>query len=233
LGTDFRKKFAIEGVIDWYKYDEKGRGDLIIDFGPRYRFSDKFTVNWFTNIRLNDQEEGFVNLLQDDILFGQRDRHTLTNSLGSTYIINNRTSLNLAFRHYYSEVFYTEYYTLQPNGELDFYAHGNNDYNTTYNSWNLDLRFSWWFAPGSQLTLLYRNAINGFQDQSHVNFGDNFRYLFEQQQLNSLSLRLSYYLDYNRVKNWLAPQQKAPANADALGASYKERKNNPLLKLSF
>ena len=233
LNTDFRKKFAIEGVIDWYKYDEKGRGDLIIDFGPRYRFSDKFTVNWFTNIRLNDQEEGFVDLLQDDILFGQRDRNTLTNSLGSTYIFNNRTSLNLAFRHYYSEVFYTEYYTLQPNGELDFYANGNEDYDTTYNSWNLDLRFSWWFAPGSQLTLLYRNAITGFQDQSHVNFGDNFQYLFEQQQLNSLSLRLSYYLDYNRVKSWLTPKQKAPANADALGASYKERKNNPLQKLSF
>ena len=231
FNTDYRKKFATEFVIDWYKYDEKGRADLIIDFQPRYRFSDRFRVNWSTNIRLNDQEEGFVDLLQNEILFGQRDRNTIINSLGSTYIFNNKMALNLAFRHYYSEVFYTEYYTLQKDGGLDFYSPGSDQYDTTYNSWNLDLRYSWWFAPGSQMTLLYRNAITGFQDQSHINFGENFRYLFDQNQLNSLSLRVSYYLDYNRVKNWFSNKQKAPVNTDALGDSYLKRKNNPLQKL--
>ena len=228
LGTDFRKKFSLQGVVDWYKYDERGRGDLIVEFGPRYRFSDKFTVNWLTNIKLSDKEEGFVNLLQDEILFGQRDRNTITSSLGSTYIFNNKTALNLAFRHYYSEVFYSKYSTLKDNGELQFYAPGSDEYDTTYNSWNLDLRFSWWFAPGSQLTLLYRNAITGFQNQSHINFRDNFEFLFEQQQLNSLSLKVSYYLDYNRMKTWFSPKQKAPAGADAFGGSYRTRKNNPL-----
>lgn len=233
FGTDFRKKFAMETVVDWYKYDEKGRGDLIIDFGPRYRFSDKFTVNWYTNVVLNDQEEGFVDLLQEDILFGQRDRHTITSSLGSTYIFNNKMALNLAFRHYYSEVFYTEYFTLREDGGLDFYAPGSDEYDTTYNSWNLDLRFSWWFAPGSQLTLLYRNAITGFQDQSHVNFGRNFEYLFDQEQLNSLSLRLSYYLDYNRVKSWFGPKQKAPENSDAFGFLSYRRKKTDLPKREY
>lgn len=135
-------------------------------------------------------------------------------------------ALNLAFRHYYSEVFYTEYYTLREDGGLDFYAPGSDEYDTTYNSWNLDLRFSWWFAPGSQLTLLYRNAITGFQDQSHVNFGRNFGYLFDQEQLNSLSLRLSYYLDYNRVKSWFGPKQKAPENSGAFRYSYRRKKTD-------
>ncbi len=202
FNTDFRKKLVLEVVADWYKYDESGRGDLIFDFSPRYRFSDKFRVQLSTNVKLSDQEEGFVDFLENDILFGQRDRNTIVNSVGANYIFNNKMGLNLAFRHYYSEVFYSEFYTLQPEGELDFYAAANDDYNTTYNSWNLDLRFSWWFAPGSQMTLLYRNATDSYKRHAHINLEDNFRNLFNEPQVNSISLRISYFLDYNRVKNW-------------------------------
>ncbi|UJH92939.1 DUF5916 domain-containing protein [Antarcticibacterium sp. 1MA-6-2] len=230
VGSDYRKKFAFESVIDWYKYDEKGRGDLIIDFEPRYRFSDKFTVNWSTNLRLNDKEEGFVDLLPEDILFGQRDRNTIINSMGSTYIFNNKMALNLAFRHYYSEVYYSEFYTLQQNGALDFRSSGSSEYDTTFNAWNIDLRFSWWFAPGSQLTLLYRNAINSSANLSHVNFRNNFRHLFAQEELNSLSLRLSYYLDYNRMKTWFSSRQKTPANLEtSVGTSYRKLKANNMI----
>jgi hypothetical protein len=231
FSTDYRKRFSFGTVVDWYKFDEKGRGNLIIDFDPRYRFSDKVKVNWSTNVVLSDKDEGFVDFANDEIIFGQRDRNTIVNSLGANYIFNNKMALNLAFRHYYSEVFYTEFYTLQEDGALDYLAPRNDEYDTTYNSWNLDLRYSWWFAPGSQMTLLYRNAITSFTNQSHVNIGNNFNYLFEQEQLNSLSLRISYYLDYNRAKNWFGGKQKAPANTDAFGdLSYRKLKENPFLR---
>jgi hypothetical protein len=29
--------------------------------------------------------------------------------------------------------------------------------NRNFNSWNLDLSYSWWFAPASELSILYRN----------------------------------------------------------------------------
>ena len=208
FNTDFRKKLVVEAVADWYKYDERGRGDLIFNFSPQYRFSDKFKMRLETNVRLSDKEEGYVDALNNDILFGQRDRNTIVNSLGANYIFNNKMGLNLAFRHYYSAVYYKEFDTLQNDGELNYYGPGNNEYNTTYNSWNVDLRFSWWFAPGSQMTLLYRNATDSYLERSHMNVGDNFRNLFNQPQVNSLSLRISYYLDYNRVKSWF----KSPGN---------------------
>lgn len=230
FSTDYRKKFSFGTVVDWYKFDEKGRGNLIIDLDPRYRFSDKFKVNWSTNIVLSDKDEGFVNILDEDIIFGQRDRNTIVNSMGANYIFNNKMALNLAFRHYYSEVFYTKFYTLQENGGLEYRGPGNNEYDTTYNSWNVDLRYSWWFAPGSQMTLLYRNAVTSFTNQSGVNIGNNFNYLFEQEQLNSLSLRISYYLDYNRMKNWFGGKPKAPAGIDPSGdLSYRKLKENPFL----
>lgn len=95
-------------------------------------------------------------------------------------------------------------------------------YNTTYNSWNLDLRFSWWFAPGSQMTLLYRNATDSYREEAHINIGNNFKNLFDQPQVNSLSLRISYYLDYNRVKSWFR-SATTPA-AESGGLSYLDYK---------
>lgn len=222
FNTDFRKRLVVEAVADWYKYDERGRGDLILDFSPRYRFSDKFRLQLETNVVLSDKEEGFVDFLEDDILFGQRDRNTIVNSLGANYIFNNKMGLNLAFRHYYSEVFYSKFYTLENNGELKYYGSSNNEYNTTYNSWNLDLRFSWWFAPGSQMTLLYRNATDSYREEAHLNLRNNFKNLFDQPQVNSLSLRISYYLDYSRVKNWFKSPTPPAAEPDRL--SYLDSK---------
>ncbi|WP_026450831.1 DUF5916 domain-containing protein [Aequorivita capsosiphonis] len=43
---------------------------------------------------------------------------------------------------------------------------------------------------------------------SRIHFSNNFRNLFDEPQLNSLSLRISYYLDNNSVKNWLGPKKR-------------------------
>lgn len=211
FSTDYRKKIKFAASIDWYKYDEKGRGILDINLDPSFQVSDKFKVILSTNISLSDKEEGFVNFENDDIIIGSRDRNTIVNSLESRYIFNNKMALNLAFRHYYTEVQYDQFFNLQQNGELNLRRGYENIYDTTYNSWNVDLRYSWWFAPGSQLTLLYRNAVDSYIDSSKINFSNNFNLLFDQPQINSVSLRISYYLDYNRMKNWFKTD-KIPAD---------------------
>lgn len=202
FATDYRKNFATEVVTDWYKYNEKGRGSLFSQINATYRISDKLRLNMGTNITSSDKEKGFVNIKEEEIIFGERNRRTIINSLGANYIFNNKIALKLDFRHYYSEVFYSEFYSLENNGELTTVNFQHQNYDATYNSWNLDLRFSWWFAPGSQMTLLYRNNIESYLRESHIDFSRNFNYLFDQPQINNLSLRISYYLDYNRVKNW-------------------------------
>ncbi|SDS14462.1 Carbohydrate family 9 binding domain-like [Gillisia sp. Hel1_33_143] len=217
FSTDYRKKLRLSASADWYKYDEKGRGILNIDVNPSFQVSDKFKVLLSTTISLSDKEQGFVDLLGDEIVIGSRNRNTIINSLESRYIFNNKMALNLAFRHYYTEVQYDQFFNLQPNGTLDLRNGYENTFDTTYNSWNIDLRYSWWFAPGSQLTLLYRNAIDSYIENSKINFSNNFNILFDQPQINSLSLRVSYFLDYNRMKNWfkndrISPDQPRTAN---------------------
>lgn len=207
INTDYRKKVAVEAVVDWYKYDEKGRGRLIMEAAPTYRISERFKFNWKTSLIFSDKEEGFVTFLEEEIIFGKRNRNTVVNSLESRFIFNNKMGLNLAFRHYFSDVSYTKFYTLENDGELSQISLFENEYDTTYNSWNIDLRYSWWFAPGSQLTLLYRNAISSYLEESQLNFSENFDELFRRPQVNSISLRISYFLDYNRMKNWFGPRK--------------------------
>ena len=72
------------------------------------------------------------------------------------------------------------------------------------------------------MTLLYRNATDSYLGYAHVNLEDNFRNLFEQPQVNSLSLRISYYLDYNRVKSWFKAGDN-PQNRDG-SLSYLDSK---------
>lgn len=206
FATDFRKKLAFQTVVDWYKYDERGRGRLIMELNPRLRVSDKFKIEYEFDAILSDKEEGFVEIVGTNIIFGQRDRNTIINSLGASYIFNNKMALNLDFRHYFSEVYYSEFFNLQNNGELTPNLTHEDNYDTTFNSWNVDLRFSWWFAPGSQLSLLYRNAIDSFVPEPQQDFRENFNYLFDQPQVNNLSLRVSYYLDYNRMKTWFTAE---------------------------
>lgn len=223
ISTDYRKRLALDATVDWYKYAERGMGRLILNFSPRFRVSDKWKLFLNTQTTLSDKEYGFVNKDETEIYFGQRDRNTIETSLESQYIFNDKMALNLAFRHYYTDVTYGKFFTLEENGDLTHNNSYSENHNATYNSWNIDLRFSWWFAPGSQLSLLYRNAIEGYDQVSEVSFRDNFDYLFDQPQLNSFSIRISYFLDYNRMKNWL---KKKPENAETIGLqSYHDYKD--------
>jgi hypothetical protein len=84
----------------------------------------------------------------------------------------------------------------------------NENLNGTYNSWNVDLRYSWWFAPGSQLTLMYRNAVEDYLGLSRMKFKDNFSTLFNEPMVNNISLKLTYYLDYNQAKHWFKKKEQ-------------------------
>ena len=128
--------------------------------------------------------------------------------LNAQQVFNNKMMINLAFRHYFSDVAYKSFYTLQDNGDVaDNAAFTRND--TTFNAWNLDLRYSWWFAPGSQLTIMYRNAVDNYLPLSGMNYRDNITKLFNEPTANNISLRITYFLDYNRAKHWFKKSQKS------------------------
>ena len=200
--SDSRKKLQFNVNIDYYAYNEKGRNKVIPSVFLRYRFNDKFNVIWQFNPVFSNKEVGFAGNDGTNIFMGRRQRNTYENSLTSQFSFNDKMTLSLAFRHYFSDVTYHQFYTLNQDGSLANTINFSNNLNGTYNSWNVDLRYTWWFAPGSQLTLLYRNAVSNYQDVSRLTFGKNFDTLFNEPMTNNISLRLTYFLDYNRAKNW-------------------------------
>jgi hypothetical protein len=94
---------------------------------------------------------------------------------------------------------------LEENGRLSDLPTFNEDKNREYYSWNLDLSFSWWFAPGSQMSILYRN--NSAQNQRNLNsidkdFGKKVTNLLNNDALNNtLSISVRYFIDYNQVRH--------------------------------
>ena len=73
--------------------------------------------------------------------------------------ITNKLSLNSRVRHYWSNVKYTDFYWLKDNGHLSEPIAYNANHDLNFNAFNLDIRLSWNFAPGSELTLYYQSLL--------------------------------------------------------------------------
>lgn len=203
INTDNRKKFRINTYIDYYAFDEKGRYQLIYQLNPSYKFSDKLRLYYDANFNYQNHDRGFVGKDANDIFMGTRNRFTVENGISSQYTFNNKMALNLSFRHYFSEVTYKGFSTLNADGSVKDTSIFTENRDGTFNSWNVDLRYSWWFAPGSQLTLLYRNAVGNYLEESRIGIKENFTRLFNEPMVDNISLKLTYYIDYNQAKNWL------------------------------
>lgn len=203
ISSDYRKKFAIDSNLNYaFRYNTSNTY-FEIGIAPRYRFSDKFQMHYEIEFSKLQNEKGYVEELENgDIIFGNRDVKNIINSISSQLNFNTKSQLSLAFRHYWSPVQYDAFYVLNEDGSLqDTFYSENNDIN--YNIWNLDLNYTWQFAPGSFLVALYRNSIFNEDDMSYLNFKENLNNLFNEPMSNIVSLKVIYYLDYNQLKTWL------------------------------
>ena len=105
-------------------------------------------------------------------------------------------------RHYWNTGHYVKYFMLQTDGTIveDPGYTTNNDFN--YNAFNIDLAYTWIFSPGSQLSIVYKNAIETDKIVTVIpRFSDNFSETIQSPQSNSVSIKLLYYMDYQKVKN--------------------------------
>lgn len=210
MSTSYSKKFAFDiSLFRGVKYDAT-RNYTDFDFSPRYRFNNQFNLVYSFNYSIGHNEKGLVNFFNDAIIYGNRDNKSITNAINAIYNFTTKSALSLSFRHNWNPVTYdSNFYELNYDGTLsDSNYNPINDFddtshNVNFNSWNVDLNFKWEFAPGSELVALYRNQIGTYNRDAQLGFNDNLSKLFKEDQLNSISIKLIYYLDYNQVKTWL------------------------------
>jgi len=169
----------------------------------------------FQNLRLNDKISfgldlsyqprynyaGWVGNSGTDIIFSRYDRQTVENSADAKYSFSNKMGINFRVRHYWSDRRNKTFYLLEENGALTPYtgeALAGTDRN--YNVFNIDLIYQWQFAPGSELSIAYKNAAESSENSYRKKYTQNFDYILSGPQNNSLSVKVLYYIDYQDLK---------------------------------
>ncbi len=153
---------------------------------------------------LSNNDNGYVFNDKTNIYFGQRKISNLEHSLTASYNFNTYKAIDLRFRNFLGIADYSKniFFILNEDGSLtdSKYDTTENDPNTNFNIWNIDLSFRWRFTSGSEATLLYRNQIFNQDNLSTIDYGKSLENLFNQPAQHTVSLRIIYFLDYNNIK---------------------------------
>lgn len=212
ISTDFSKPYAFEGRGTWYQYFEDQRYGYNLVIENRIRFNDK----WYLVQRYNQNnawnEEGvaltqdfdipFDPIYTDDPVFAKRDRVTITNTIDLSYIMTNKMGVTFRMRHYWSKLDYNSFHRLNTDGKMvntTYTGLGANDeslHNNSFNAFTIDMVYRWIFAPGSEMTLVWKNSIFSFDDQVELNYFENVGGMLQNPATNSISLKILYYIDY-------------------------------------
>lgn len=205
ISSDFRKKFAYDLSGRYTTFFENPRRRWSLNASPRYRFSDRFFVRISSEYSRRMNNVGYVAQTEREIYLGQRDITQVESTFRASYNFDPYKAINLSFRNFWSTVNYNDnkYFNLNMDGTLNpaEYDLSQNDPNTNFNIWNLDLSFSWRFAPGSEAILLYRNQVFQQNEKSGLDYTTSLGELFAQPVQHTLSLRVVYFVDYAQLKS--------------------------------
>lgn len=200
--TDYRKPLAVNARFTYGHVGQFNRDSYLSDVELRIRLGDHFFMTPQIVHELNRNDYGFATAQDDQSYLGRRQVKNLSLEIDGRFAFNPVSSLSLRIRHFWSQVLYDEYFRLQEDGGLSPVDLSGN-YDINFNTLNLDLRYSWWFAPASEMTILYRVALARSGQMPDANYWLNLERNLNSPIQNNLSIKISYFLDYNRTKNFL------------------------------
>jgi len=208
LNTDNRKSLSF---YFHYGLAKQLTTDQRVDYGDvqaTLRVGQRFEFNYSLGLNITTNGAGFVdkNNSNDSIIFAKRNVNSLENILTTSYILSNKANLSLRVRHYWSGALNKSYYLLQQNGSLADYPSYSQNKDQNYNAFTVDMIFTWNFAPGSELACSWKNAALSNQTEYVGNYWTNL-HNSGLNQTNSLSVKILYYIDYNKLKNKFKKQQ--------------------------
>ena len=210
------KKYSISLVAmvgNTFLFNSK---ELYVEFTQSMRFNNKFSITHYINLNPISNNIGFPTsngsngldgiYTNEILLFGRRSRTTVENRLNFKYSFNNKMYITMRVRHYLGTVTYKEFFILNQAGTLDAIPDGstaikqyistNHNFNNNYNTINVDMVYSWRFAPGSEFNIVWKNGINTYERDVINGYFKNFNSAIAAPQSNSISVKILYYIDY-------------------------------------
>jgi hypothetical protein len=166
-----------------FRLNDKVAFGLDLSFNPNYDF-----VNWVTT--KNNQS-----------IFSKYDRRTVENSVDAKYTFTNLMGVTVVLRHYWSDRRNKDFYLLKPDGNLtDYQGAPLTGLDRNYNVFNIDLIYIWQFAPGSTLSVSYKDAAETSDTFYRQRYNKNLSGILNAPQNNSLSVKVLYFVDYLDLK---------------------------------
>jgi hypothetical protein len=200
LFSDNRKPLRIGGGMGGYTVPDTRQHAMWGNLYTRLRMGRRFMLEYELQIEDEYDDRGYADADDEgNIYFAIRNAKTKQQLLNVSYTLNNKADIQLRLRHYWSGIDNKSFYRLQSDGTLipDF------DYtqaNENYNSFNVDMVFRWIFAPGSELSIAWKNSILDLRDEVTPGYFNNFSQTWQSDQINTFSVRLLYYFDFNRLR---------------------------------
>jgi len=197
IASNYAKPFSMSGWAGISAVTRRGSQWRGGGLNPKWRVNNQFMIQYELDRHFRSKNHGFADFdANDDPIFGKRDHITTTNTIYTQYIVSRNLESDIRFRHYRSTVEYIEFFDLMDDGNLSP-SNFSGDLNTVFNALTIDAVMTWRFAPGSELTLAWKNAIysDGDTDDLEKNYFEDLQDVWNQDQSNSISLKLLYYVD--------------------------------------
>ena len=213
MSTDYRREFAIDigtwnagGRLypDWkernFRIEPIWRPNDHFRISHVYSHQDKFNERgWST---LVDSLPNGTQLVETQSLWAKRNNYSRTHVLNASYVIDNRKGITFRLRHYWSRVENDRFYFLRDDGLLELTDDitlddaGTSEYDISYNAWSIDCVFRWIFAPGSELSVVWKNLLEDQGDRLPDTYAENLEDVLRVPHRNSFSIKAIYFLDY-------------------------------------
>jgi hypothetical protein len=201
LSSDYRKTLAIDLELSYEAHSNfSNQREYVLEFEPRLKLGNRGIALWEVDAVFRDDEMGYVYDEEwngeHDIYFGVRDNVSIENVLESRFSFNTKNTVSLRFRHYWANALYrSDFYELQKDGTL-LPSDYSDDHDQNFNAFNIDMGYSWEFAPGSQMSVVWKNSIFSENHFSHDRYLHNLSEVLKLPQVNSFSIKLIYHLDF-------------------------------------
>lgn len=201
ISSNYNLPYAVDARAGYRRFYERDRHNLFASLEQRFRPTDKLFFILSTYHEKKNDDIGWVAFAGDDIILGQRDQWTTEIGLEGSYTFTNKLSLNADVRHYWSRAHYLAYHELLLDGKLantDYTgtkADGTSGHDVDFDAFTVDLWLRWNFAPGSEITLGWKDNIFARDGVVRQNYLDNLRDTWAAPGINSLSLKAIWFLD--------------------------------------
>lgn len=199
--SDNSKRFSVLIDLTLGKYGTFNGKYYELVMENNFRVNDKLSFTYKLVNHPQTNQVGFATFDSGKVLFSRRNIQSVENSLPIKYNFNRKHGISFNLRHYWSEVKPKEYFDLQSDGNLKSNTTFTGNTNQSFNAFNIDMVYTWEFAPGSFVNIVWKNSIYNGSQLLKENYFKNLENTLSLPQNNNLSLKVIYYLDALMFKN--------------------------------